>query len=115
MLRFGATIPTTSNESGLDRDRTDVFALLSARYRRGALSLSAENGVGINGTMVPGLPQSDVWTYAFGAAYDLGGVVLATDFVGRQDGHGYVIRGNEDLRELRAGFDLGRAHWLRVR
>lgn len=115
VLRFGATIPTTSNESGLDRDRTDFFALLGARYRRNALELTAENGVGINGTLRPGLPQSDVWTYAFGAAYTLGSLVLAADFVGRQDGHSYVIRGNEDLRELRVGFDAGRARWLRVR
>jgi surfeit locus 1 family protein len=115
VLRFGATIPTTSNESGLERDRTDFFALLGARYSRGALSLSAENGVGINGTLRPGLPQSDVWTYAFGAALDVRALVLAADFVGRQDGHTYVIRGNEDLRELRLGFDLGRERWLRVR
>jgi surfeit locus 1 family protein len=115
VLRFGATIPTTSDESGLDRDRTDFFALLSARYRRDGLELSAENGVGINGTMRPGLPQSDVWTFAFGAAYTVGSLALAADFVGRQDGHSYVIRGNEDLRELRVGFDAGRARWLRVR
>jgi surfeit locus 1 family protein len=115
VLRFGATIPTTSDESGLERDRTDVFALIGARYRRGALALSAENGVGINGTMRRGLPQSDVWTYAFGASYAIRSIVMAADFVGRQDGHSYVIRGNEDQRELRAGFDLGRARWLRVR
>ncbi|HEX2168544.1 MAG TPA: SURF1 family protein [Longimicrobiales bacterium] len=115
VLRFGGTIPTTSNESGLDRDRTDFFALFGVRYRRKGLTLTAENGVGINGTMRPGLPQSDVWTYAFGATYDLYPIVLAADFVGRQDGHSYVIRGNEDIRELRAGFDLGRARWLRVR
>ena len=115
VLRFGASLPTTSNESGLDRDRTDFFALLSARYTRGALSVSAENGVGINGTMRPGLPQSDVWTYAFGATYALRALTLSADVVGRQDGHSYVIRGNEDLRELRAGFDIGRTRWLRVR
>jgi surfeit locus 1 family protein len=115
VLRFGATVPTTSDESGLDRDRTDFFALFGARYRRGRLSLMAENGVGINGTILPDLPQSDVWTYAFGAAYGARSVRLAADFVGRQDGHAYVIRGNEDIRELRAGFDLGRAYWLRIR
>ena len=115
VLRFGATVPTTSNESGLERDRTDFFALLSARYRRRGLALYAENGVGINGTMERGLPQSDVWTYAFGATYALRSLVLAADFVGRQDGHSYVIRGNEDQRELRTGFDVGRARWLRVR
>lgn len=114
-LRFGATIPTTSDESGLDRDRTDFFALLSARYRYRALTLTADNGVGINGTLLHDLPQSDVWTYAFGAALQLEHVNVAADLVGRQDGHGYVIRGNEDLRELRAGIDIGRRRWLSVR
>lgn len=115
VLRFGATIPTTSDESGLDRDRTDFFALLSARYRYRALTLTAENGVGINGTLLHDLPQSDVWTFAFGAALQLEHVKVAADLVGRQDGHSYVIRGNEDLRELRAGVDIGRARWLSVR
>lgn len=115
VLRFGATVPTTSNESGLERDRTDVFALISVRYRRGDVTLTAENGVGINGTVQRGLPQSDVWTYAFGATYAVHPFVLAADFVGRQDGHTYVIRGNEDQRELRAGFDVGGGRWLRVR
>src|SRR5690606_37496818 len=98
VLRFGATIPTTSDESGLDRDRTDFFALIGVRYRRGPLALTAENGVGINGTLRDDLPQSDVWTYAFGAAYRLARVRFAADLVGRQDGHTYVIRGNEDAR-----------------
>lgn len=115
VLRFGATIPTTSDESGLDRDRTDFFALLGLRYRHGPIALTAENGVGINGTLRHDLPQSDVWTYAFGASYGLAGMRVAADLVGRQDGHSYVIRGNEDLRELRAGFDIGSARWLRVR
>ncbi|MBR9989448.1 MAG: SURF1 family protein [Gemmatimonadetes bacterium] len=115
VLRFGATIATTSDESGLERDRTDFFALLSARYRRGALALTAENGVGIHGTVRTDLPQSDVWTYAFGASWTFRRAVLAADFIGRQDGHPRVIRGNEDQREIRAGFDLGRERWVRVR
>ena len=115
VLRFGATIPTTSDESGLDRDRIDFFALVGARYRMGSWSFTAENGVGINGTLRDDLPQSDVWTYAFGAARDVGSVRVAADLVGRMDGHAYVIRGNEDMSELRAGFDVGRDRWLRVR
>jgi surfeit locus 1 family protein len=114
VLRFGASIPTTSDQSGLDRDRTDFFALLSARYRTGPLTLRAENGVGINGTLLHDLPQSDVWTFVFGATYALRPVTLHADLVGRQDGHTYVIRGNEDQRELRAGLDIGRSPWLRL-
>lgn len=115
VLRFGTTLPTTSDESGLERDRTDFFALLSARYRRGALALTAENGLGINGTRHSRLPQSDVWTYAFGVFYGSGTLRLAGELIGRQDGHSLVIRGNEDLREMRAGVDLGHARRLRVR
>ncbi|MGH7448779.1 MAG: SURF1 family protein, partial [Longimicrobiales bacterium] len=115
VLRFGTALPTTSDESGLERDRIDFFALLGARYRRGGLALTAENGLGINGTRAGPLPQSDVWTYAFGASYAMGALRIAGDLVGRQDGHAFVIRGNEDLRELRAGFDIGGDRWLRVR
>ncbi|HSJ08752.1 MAG TPA: SURF1 family protein [Longimicrobiales bacterium] len=114
-VRFGATIPTTSDESGLDRDRTDFFALIGARHRAGPLTLTMENGVGINGTLDDDLPQSDVWTFAFGATYDLPRLRAVASFVGRQDGHSYVIRGNEDLHELRVGFDYGRRVLLGVR
>ena len=57
----------------------DFFALLGARYRTGALTLTAENGVGINGTLRHDLPQSDVWTFAFGAAYQLPRVRVLVD------------------------------------
>jgi surfeit locus 1 family protein len=115
VVRFGATIPTTSDESRLERDRTDFFALVGARYRRGPLSLRMENGVGINGTHSREYPQSDVWTYAFGAAYAAGPLRASADVVGRQDGHSWIVRGNEDMRELRVGFDAGERRWVGVR
>jgi hypothetical protein len=115
VVRFGATIPTTSDESGLERDRTDFFALLGARYRRGPLTLTMENGVGINGTVLPDYPQSDVWAYTFTASYDAGALTPVAEVVGHQDGTSLVVRGNEDQRELRLGFDVGNEWWLRVR
>jgi surfeit locus 1 family protein len=115
VVRFGATIPTTSDESGLDRDRTDFFALVGARYRRGPLSLYMENGVGINGTHSADYPQSDVWTYAFGASYAVRSLSGSAELVGRQDGHSWIVRGNEDTRELRLGVDVGRDRWVGVR
>jgi surfeit locus 1 family protein len=115
VVRFGATIPTTSDQSGLERDRTDFFALLGTRYRRGRLTLSMENGVGINGTIHAEYPQSDVWTYAFGTAWDAGVVKGVAEVVGHQDGHRWVVLGNEDQRELRVGFDVGSSRWIRVR
>jgi surfeit locus 1 family protein len=114
-LRFGATIPTTSDESGLDRDRTDFFALVGARYRYRAMSVQMEHGVGINGTVFAGYPQSDVWTFAFGASLERQAARLVVDLVGRQDGHDRRVRGNEDLRELRAGVDIGHELWLQLR
>jgi surfeit locus 1 family protein len=115
VIRFGATIPTTSDESGLDRDRTDFFALAGARYRRGPVTLSMENGVGINGTIHPSYPQSDVWAYMFGASYGLRTAAVVAELVGHQDGHSGTVRGNEDQRELRVGLDAGRRYWLRGR
>lgn len=115
VIRFGTTIPTTSDESGLERDRTDFFALVGARYRTGRLTLATEHGVGINGTVQADYPQSDVWAYNAAAMWREGPALAVLELVGHQDGHGRLIRGNEDLRELRAGFDLGRTRWLRVR
>jgi surfeit locus 1 family protein len=118
VVRFGTVIPTTSDDSGLDRDRTDFFALLAARYRVGRLTLAMENGVGINGTVFNDYPQSDVWAYNFGVSYrPLPGtpVRAVAALVGHQDGHSWEVRGNEDLRELRLGLDIGTARSLRLR
>jgi surfeit locus 1 family protein len=119
VVRFGSVIPTTSDESGLDRDRTDFFALLGLRYTRGALALAMENGVGINGTIIDQYPQSDVWVYSFSASYDLpaAGTPLrgVATLIGHQDGHSWSVRGNEDLSELRLGLDVGTSRSLQLR
>ena len=114
VLRFGASIPTTSDESGLDRDRTDFFATVGLRYPRGNFSFWMENGIGINGTTSPEYPQSDVWTFSFGTAYAMGPLRPSASLVGRQDGHSWIVRGNEDQHELRLGVDVGSARWLSV-
>lgn len=114
-FRFGATVPTASDESGLERDRTDIFALAGFRYRRGALLLTSEQGVGINGSQSADYPQTDMWTFNLGAAWDLGPGRLVAELVGRQDGHSYVVPGNEDQHELRIGGDLGTDRWIGVR
>ena len=107
VVRFGARIPTTSDESGLDRDRTDFFAVAGMRYQTGALSFTAENGLGIHGTNRPGEPQTDVWAYSFGTEYRHNGFFGNAQLVGHQDGRRNVLRGNEDLRELRIGGGFG--------
>jgi surfeit locus 1 family protein len=120
VVRFGAVLPTTSHTSGLDRDRTDFFALAGVRYRAGRLTLSTEQGVGINGTLYNHYPQSDVWVYTVAGTWDLAapaGTALrgTVELLGHQDGHGEPPRGNEKQRELRAGVDLGRGWLIRLR
>jgi surfeit locus 1 family protein len=121
LVRFGAVLPTTSHRSGLDRDRTDFFALAGLRYRTGPLTLTTEHGVGVNGTIVDHYPQSDVWAYGAGAFLDLPGGLAGVpvsgvlEIVGQQDGHDWEVRGNEDLQELRAGVDVGNSWLLRLR
>jgi len=106
-LRFGTRLPTTSEEVGLDRDRTDFFATFGARYRSGPFSIGGESGVAINGTRVDGVDQLDVWTYSLGIDYRFGPVTAGGAIVGHNDMHRRVIRGNEDLNELRLGLGAG--------
>lgn len=113
-LRFGTRLPTTSEQPGLDRDRTDFFATLGAQYSRNHLSLSGESGVAINGTRVDGVDQIDVWTYSLGLEYRLGRFVPNALIVGQNDVHRRVIRGNEDLTELRLGLRAGDRTWIDV-
>jgi surfeit locus 1 family protein len=119
LIRFGAVLPTTSHRSGLDRDRTDFFALAAARYAAGPLTITTEHGVGINGTVLSTYPQSDVWTYGAGAFLDVPlpqlPLRVAAELVGQQDGRRGQIRGNEDLEEVRVGLDIGSTWLLRAR
>lgn len=114
LLRFGARIPTTSDESGLERDETDFFALLGGRWRTGALALSGEAGVGIHGSVLPGYRQSDVLLYNFGATHETGVLRTAAFVVGRVDGRGDRIRGNEDQAELRLEVRAGKDRWVQA-
>jgi hypothetical protein len=112
MLRFGTRLPTTDNEVGLDRDRTDFYALLAGRLRRARLWLGAEAGVGINGTHDERLEQSDVLIYGFSTGYHGDLIAPRISLVGHMDGmRGRTIRGNEELAEVRAGARIGRAVW----
>lgn len=115
VLRFGARLPTTDNEVGLDRDRTDFFALLSSRIQRGPAAAALEAGVGIWGTRETDFEQDDVLLYAATAEYRLGSVVPAIALVGQRAGHsGFSVRGTENLSEVRLGVTVGRRYWARV-
>jgi hypothetical protein len=113
-FRFGTRLPTTSEEEGLDRDRTDFFALLGARVKLGALGLAGESGLAINGSRVPQHDQNDVLTYDFRADYPFGPILVSATIVGHEDMHSRVIRGNEDLSELRLELRAGDRHWIQV-
>lgn len=114
-VRFGTRLPTTSDEPGLDRDRTDFFGTAAARHRlaRG-IRVFAEAGVGINSTILDSYPQSDVLVYSAGveAARRRGRAGVRLQVIGQDDLHRRVIRGNEDLAELRLGAWLGGRSWI---
>ena len=116
VLRFGTRLPTTDNRVGLDRDALDFFALLGGRARRGALAVSAEAGVGINGTRDPVFEQRDVLAYAAAAEYALSPSLVPTlAVVGNVPGlPARKVRGNEDLGEVRLGVRAGGRRWVRV-
>ena len=112
VLRFGTRLPTTDNDVGLDRDRTDFFALLAGRLRLDDLELAGEAGVGINGTHDARMEQSDVLMYSATAAYRVGAITPRISLVGHLDGmSGLAIRGNEELAEVRVGARFGRRIW----
>ena len=114
-LRFGTRLPTTDNRVGLERDATDFFALAAARWRVGNLSLTAESGLGINGTRDPEFEQSDVWAYVLALDYRRGWLTSRIELVGQKDGLEHrAPRGTEELRELRLSLRAGRARWLEL-
>ncbi|HET7583501.1 MAG TPA: hypothetical protein VFK13_01260 [Gemmatimonadaceae bacterium] len=129
-LRFGTQLPTTDNRAGLERDRLDFFATVSSRWRPGwhtgqagapRVALSAELGVGINGTRDDVREQSDVLEYALRARGGLGRVGSVPlegtlTWLGQADGRigKTPIRGNERLSELRLGVRGGDARWVEV-
>jgi hypothetical protein len=114
VLRFGTRLPTTSDETGLDRDRTDFFATVGARWHGGAVAVSGESGLGIHGTRNNGYDQSDVWTYSFGVELDVGPLTSTASLVGHKDGLESDVRGNEDLNELRLGMRAGSRYWVQA-
>ena len=112
-LRFGTRLPTPSDEPGLERDRTDFYATAAGRTLVApGLLLFGEAGVGIHSTIVQTYPQSDVLIYVAGVEHRWNGAGLSAAIVGHDDLHRRVIRGNEDLSELRLTGRLGERRWL---
>jgi hypothetical protein len=116
VLRFGTRLPTTRNESGLERDATDFFATLAGRVRRSALSVSVETGLGITSTRDSSYEQDDLLLYDFRAEYGRGFVRPSLVVVGQAHAptHLKERRGVEDLSELRLGVNIGGRTWVRL-
>ncbi len=114
-LRFGTRLPTTDDRVGLERDRTDFFALVGGQLVRGVLAVTAESGLGIHGARGSVYDQVDVWLYSATVEYQKGALTSSVAIVGQADGlSGPPVRGNEDLREVRLGARIGGGRWLRV-
>jgi hypothetical protein len=114
IVRFGTRLPTTDNRVGLERDQTDFFASLGAGRGFGSVFVMAEAGVSINGTRLSRYEQSDVMIYA--ATIEQRGRVFSPflSVVGQEDMHNRMVRGNEDLGELRVGLRVGTSRWLQA-
>jgi hypothetical protein len=114
-LRFGTRLPNSDDRSGIDRDRTDFYALLGGQLRRGQLRVSAEAGVGVFGSHDLDYEQSDPLLYSVTSEYSLGPATLHGTFLGHRAGFGgWVQRGNESRSEARMGVGVGHRHRLQL-
>ena len=114
-VRFGARLPTTDDEVGLERDQTDFFATVSARYRRGPFRLSGDAGYWIHGTRDLENEQIDPVLLAASLAYDLRWIRPELQFVAQLDTRPTADRrGVEEMAEIRLGLRRGEARWVRL-
>jgi hypothetical protein len=113
-LRFGTRLPTTDNETGLDRDAIDFFALLGGSSGIGFIVLTGEAGLGIHTTRETRFEQDDLFLYSL-RAETRGRISPSVEVVGQKHGQGHrEIRGVEDLGEVRLGLRAGQKRWIRV-
>jgi hypothetical protein len=115
LLRFGTRLPTTDNTVGIDRDRTDFFALAGVHSSPGPWRFAGEAGLGVHGTHDSELEQSDVLVYSAVVEYRTSWITPVASLVGHADGiRNGSIRGTEELAELRVGARLGGRANLRI-
>jgi hypothetical protein len=112
-LRFGARLPNSDNVVGIDRDRTDFFALVGGQLRRAGWRAAGEAGLGINGSHSETLEQADVLVYDLSVERAAGLVAPFVTWLGQRNGD-LRLRGNENLSELRLGARVGRRYWVRL-
>jgi len=115
LVRFGTRLPTTDNETGLDRDAVDFFATVAGRTTRGPLSVALEAGLGINSTRDSVFEQDDLFLYAATIEYQRRMVTPSIVVVGQAHGpEHHELRGVEDLSEVRLGLRFGSRTWIRI-
>jgi len=114
-VRFGVRLPTTDNVEGLGRDQTDFFSSVSGRARGESVAVSAEVGVGINGTRDLSNEQVDPLLFALAVRRTTGQARPFLELVGQHDTRaGPEPRGTENLGEARLGVRVGNGRWLRI-
>lgn len=112
-VRFGTRLPNSNNRVGLDRDRTDFFAMLGGQLRAGSYRAAGEAGLGIFGSRLANYEQSDVLVYSATLQRDGALVSAIASVTGEYTPH-MIPRGNEDRAETRVGVQVGRRLSLRL-
>ena len=115
IVRFGTRLPTTDNETGLDRDALDFFATVGGIAVTGPVALAGEAGLGIHSSREDRFEQDDLLLYALRMEYRSSFITPSVAVVGQKHGTSHsALRGLEDLGELRAGIRIGRRAWIRA-
>ena len=115
IVRFGVRLPTTDNETGLDRDAVDFFATIGGGTTRGRLAVTGETGLGIHTTREARFEQDDLFLYAIRAEYRGFAIIPSIAAIGQLHGTTHsAIRGVENLGELRVGLRAGSRKWIRA-
>jgi hypothetical protein len=109
-LRYGVRLPTHNDRRGIDRHKTDFYALLGGRVARGGLSVGAEGGIGVFGSRQPGVDKVLPFAYALNVRWHRGPVEPSLALTGQTLPD--PPRGNPDLSELRFAVRVGRTRWL---
>jgi hypothetical protein len=113
-VRFGTRLPTTDNETGLDRDAVDFFKLLGGSGAAGSFVITGEAGLGIHTTREERFEQDDLLLYGL-RMETLRALGPFIEIVGQKHGPSHrEIRGVEDLGEIRVGLRAGKERWIRV-
>ncbi len=111
-LRYGVRISTHNDRKGLDRHKTDFYALLGGRTFAGRWTLTGEGGLGVYGARQVVAENALPFLYALGVHRRVRAWEPALELVGQAARH--PPRGNENLSELRVGVRRGDERWVQV-